>query len=66
MRIYLLICVHDIGEIIKGVVTQGSYFNYSIIMSNHHVFVDEDRGLLDEKLPCLNYGIITVSDTNDV
>lgn len=53
------------GEIKKSGILQIQN-NFTLLKVYHHDFVDEDRGLLDEKLPCLNYGIIAVSDTNDV
>jgi len=48
------------------VVTQLAILIIASFMSNHHVFVDEDRELLDEKFPCLNHSIIIISYTNDV
>ena len=49
MRIYLFVCVHDIGVDIKRrwLLKEVILFIASF-MSNHHVFVDGDRGLLDE------------------
>ena len=48
------------------VVTQLAILFIASFMSNHHVFVDVIRALLDEELPCLYNGIITISNTNDV
>jgi len=67
MKICLLICVHDIGvDINKWWLLKETILFIASFMSNHHVFVDVSRGLLDEEFPCLNHSIITISNTYDV
>jgi len=50
MKICLLICVHDIGvDINKWWLLKETILFIASFMSNHRVFVDVSRGLLDEE-----------------